>query len=87
MPFASGPAPGRLAWLPGGLHLDGVADCGDGLFVSASAERRLEIMQDPRLGAFGALALFFALLLKAAALYAIPQKRCRSRWPWCSAAG
>ena len=62
------------AWLTGGLHLDGVADCGDGLFVSASAERRLEIIQDPRLGAFGAMALFFALLIKAAALYAIPQK-------------
>ena len=62
------------AWLTGGLHLDGVADCGDGLLVAASAERRLEIMQDPRLGAFGAMALCFALLLKAAALYALPQK-------------
>jgi adenosylcobinamide-GDP ribazoletransferase len=59
------------AWLTGGLHLDGVADCGDGLLAAASAERRLEIMQDPRLGAFGGIALFFFLLLKIAAFYAL----------------
>jgi adenosylcobinamide-GDP ribazoletransferase len=62
------------AWLTGGLHLDGVADCGDGLFATASAERRLEIMQDPRLGAFGGIALFFFLLLKVAAFYALDDK-------------
>ena len=32
--------------LTGGLHLDGLADCFDGLFVSAPVERRLEIMKD-----------------------------------------
>ena len=39
-----------LVWIAvtGGLHLDGVADCGDGFFVEASRERRLEIMQDSR---------------------------------------
>jgi adenosylcobinamide-GDP ribazoletransferase len=62
------------AWLTGGLHLDGVADCGDGLLAAASAARRLEIMQDPRLGAFGGIALFFFLLLKVAALYALEEK-------------
>jgi adenosylcobinamide-GDP ribazoletransferase len=39
--------------------------------AAASAERRLEIMQDPRLGAFGGIALFFFLLLKIAAFYAL----------------
>ncbi|MDD3250608.1 MAG: adenosylcobinamide-GDP ribazoletransferase, partial [Smithellaceae bacterium] len=38
--------------LTGGLHLDGLADCCDGLPGSASRERRLEIMKDPHLGAF-----------------------------------
>src|SRR6266508_3439384 len=59
-----------LAWvaLTGGLHLDGLADCCDGLFASASAERRLEIMKDPRVGAFGVIGLILVLFLKAAAL-------------------
>ena len=52
----------------GGLHLDGVADCGDGLPVEVTRERRLEIMKDSRLGTFGGTALFFNLAFKAAAL-------------------
>ena len=61
---------GCLVWvgITGGLHLDGVADCGDGLLVEAPPARRLEIMKDSRLGTFGALALFFVLGGKAAAL-------------------
>lgn len=54
--------------LTGGLHLDGLADCCDGLLASASVERRLEIMKDSRLGAFGGVGLVLTLLLKAAAL-------------------
>ena len=54
--------------LTGGLHLDGLADCCDGLFVSASVERRLEIMKDPRMGAFGVIGLILVLFLKAVAL-------------------
>jgi adenosylcobinamide-GDP ribazoletransferase len=54
--------------LTGGLHLDGLADCCDGLFVSATAERRLEIMKDPHVGAFGVIGLILILFLKAAAL-------------------
>jgi len=59
-----------IVWvaLTGGLHLDGLADCCDGLFVSASRERRLEIMRDPHVGAFGAIGLSLILLLKLAAL-------------------
>ena len=69
---------GISAWLPlvglvvgglaGGLHLDGVADCGDGLPIEVSRERRLEIMKDSRLGTFGGTALFFNLAFKGAAL-------------------
>src|SRR5690349_95995 len=49
---------GVIAWVAvtGGLHLDGVADCGDGLLCAApDKEKRLEIMRDPRTGAFGVL--------------------------------
>ena len=52
----------------GGLHLDGLADCCDGLLASTSVERRLEIMKDPRLGAFGGIGLILVLFLKAAIL-------------------
>src|SRR5512143_597892 len=54
--------------LTGGLHLDGLADCCDGLFASVTHERRLEIMNDPHIGAFGVIGLILILLLKAAAL-------------------
>jgi adenosylcobinamide-GDP ribazoletransferase len=55
------------ALLTGGLHLDGLADCGDGMLASATPERRVEIMHDPRLGAFGGLTLILFLILKVLA--------------------
>jgi adenosylcobinamide-GDP ribazoletransferase len=60
------------AGLTGGLHLDGLADCGDGLLVPATPERRLEIMRDSRLGAFGGLLLALFLILKVLAAGALP---------------
>jgi adenosylcobinamide-GDP ribazoletransferase len=54
--------------LTGGLHLDGLADCCDGLLASKSVERRLEIMKDPHVGTFGVTGLILVILLKAAAL-------------------
>lgn len=60
------------AWLTGGLHLDGLADCGDGLLVAANRERRLEILQDSRLGAFGAIVLVLFLLAKVTAVATLP---------------
>ncbi len=48
----------------GGLHLDGLSDCADAFFTPVSREKRLEIMADPRLGAFGTMGLVLALLLK-----------------------
>ena len=54
--------------LTGGLHLDGLADCCDGLLAAATPERRLEIMKDPRLGTFGGAGLMLHLLLKVALL-------------------
>jgi adenosylcobinamide-GDP ribazoletransferase len=45
-----------------GLHLDGVADCADGFWGGHERTRRLEIMKDSRIGAFGVIALVFVLL-------------------------
>lgn len=60
------------AGLTGGLHLDGVADCCDGLLAATTRERRLEIMRDPRTGAFAVVGLVLLLLLKVTALAALP---------------
>lgn len=73
--LASGLLVALWAFLTGGLHLDGLADCCDGLFVSASRERRLEIMRDSHLGAFGGIGLTLFLFLKAAAVSALPAGR------------
>src|SRR4051812_6800909 len=60
------------AALTGGLHEDGLADTMDGLGGGHTRERALEIMKDPRIGVFGALALMLMLGLKVAALSALP---------------
>jgi adenosylcobinamide-GDP ribazoletransferase len=44
----------------GALHEDGLADVADALGAHTSRERRLEILEDPRVGTFGALALVIA---------------------------
>jgi adenosylcobinamide-GDP ribazoletransferase len=58
-----------LAWLTGGLHLDGLADVADGLGGGhGDRARTLAIMRDSRIGAFGAAALGVALVVKFSAL-------------------
>ena len=52
------------AALTGLLHLDGLADAADGLLPPLSRARRLEVMADPRLGAFGAAGLAIVLLAR-----------------------
>jgi len=61
------------AWagLTGFMHLDGLADCCDGLFAPVSRERRLEILHDPRIGSFGAAGLFLFLMIKTGAIAAL----------------
>ncbi len=59
------------AALTGALHLDGLADCADGLLATVTRERRLEILRDPRVGAFGVVSLTLFLLLKAQAVGAL----------------
>src|SRR5690606_8694820 len=50
--------------LTGGLHLDGLADVGDAYFSYRDRKKRLEIMADPRIGAFGTMVLLFAVIGK-----------------------
>jgi len=57
-----------LAILTGCLHLDGLIDTFDGLFARGERERRLDVMRDPRAGAFGVVAVVLVLALKLAAL-------------------
>jgi adenosylcobinamide-GDP ribazoletransferase len=66
------------AWkvLTGGLHLDGLADCLDGL-MGRDPEHRLAIMRDSRIGAFGAIGLILFLMLELVAVGELPPA---ARW-------
>jgi adenosylcobinamide-GDP ribazoletransferase len=59
-----------LAALTGAMHEDGLTDTFDGFGGGGTREEKLAIMRDSRLGAYGALALFFTLIVKLAALSA-----------------
>ena len=50
------------------FHLDGFMDACDGLFGGWTAERRLEIMKDSRIGAFGVAGGILVLLTEYSAL-------------------
>lgn len=54
--------------LTGGLHMDGLADAADGLIAPMEAQRRLDAMADPAIGAFGASAVVVVSLVRFAAL-------------------
>jgi adenosylcobinamide-GDP ribazoletransferase len=53
--------------MTGGLHLDGLADCLDGL-AGRDRDHRLAIMRDSRIGTFGAVGLILFLMLELVAL-------------------
>ena len=54
--------------LIGGLHEDGLADVCDAVRAYRSREKMMEILHDSRIGAHGALALVFSVLLRWQAL-------------------
>lgn len=64
------------AWklLSGGIHLDGLADCLDGL-GGGDRDHRLAIMRDSRIGTFGAIGLILVLLIEVVALSEIGPRR------------
>ncbi len=68
---SAGLAVAATMMLTGALHEDGLADTADS-FGGSTRERRLEIMDDSRVGTYGAAALVLSILLRVAALAAIP---------------
>jgi len=86
-----------LAVITGALHLDGLADTCDGLFGGRDRESRLRIMKDKAVGAFGAVAIALALLMKfaflvpltasGAVLWALPLAVGAARWAQVIGAG
>ncbi len=55
----------------GAMHEDGLSDTVDGLWGGWTKERRLEIMKDSRIGAYGVIALVLSLAARWAALTAL----------------
>ncbi len=68
-----------LALITGGLHLDGLADSTDALYILHDKEKSVEIMKDPRVGVMGVLALLFCLGFKYVGLLALDVQSC---WVW-----
>jgi adenosylcobinamide-GDP ribazoletransferase len=66
------------AWkiVTGGIHLDGLADCLDGIGGRDPAQR-LAIMRDSRVGVFGAVGLIVTFLADVVALAEVPAA---ARW-------
>lgn len=80
----------------GALHLDGLMDTADGVLGAGTAERRLVIMRDSRVGAFGVIAGILVILSQfaclveltgAARLLALPVTLAMSRWVMTFALG
>ncbi|HLH66738.1 MAG TPA: adenosylcobinamide-GDP ribazoletransferase [Solirubrobacteraceae bacterium] len=68
-------AVGTQVVLTGGLHQDALADAADALGARGDRARRLEVMRDPGIGAFGALALAFWVAAMIGAVAALPRDR------------
>lgn len=66
-----------LICLPGGMHMDGLADTADGFFSARPRDKMMEIMRDSRIGVMGVLAVAFVVLLKITLLVNISGA---SRW-------
>ncbi|GGP15248.1 adenosylcobinamide-GDP ribazoletransferase [Oceanobacillus neutriphilus] len=62
-----------LIILSGGIHLDGWIDTSDAYFSYKDPEKRLEIMKDPRTGAFGVLSVIVLLFTRFIILYELIQ--------------
>ena len=70
--------------LTGMLHLDGLVDTADGLLPPLDRERRLEVMADPRAGAFGVGAAGAVLLVRWVALTALSPRALLLGGLWCA---
>ena len=59
--------------LTGALHLDGFMDTCDGFAVKSSANDRLKVMADSRVGGFGVAGACCLILLKFASIVSLPE--------------
>lgn len=57
----------------GALHEDGLADIADGFGGGGDRARKLEILRDSRIGAYGAVALVLSLSLRVVAVAEVPR--------------
>jgi adenosylcobinamide-GDP ribazoletransferase len=69
--------------LTGLLHLDGLVDSADGLLPHLDRARRLEVMREPTIGAFGVGAAVAVLLTRWAALSALRPSILLLGGLWC----
>ncbi|WP_380054148.1 adenosylcobinamide-GDP ribazoletransferase [Falsihalocynthiibacter sp. SS001] len=60
-----------LVMVTGAMHEDGLADTFDGLWGGYTVERRLEIMKDSSIGAYGVVALALSIAVRFGLIYAI----------------
>jgi adenosylcobinamide-GDP ribazoletransferase len=61
-----------LVLLTGALHEDGLGDVADGFGGGRTADDKLRIMQDSRVGTYGVVAVVFSLGLRVASVAALP---------------
>jgi adenosylcobinamide-GDP ribazoletransferase len=69
--------------LTGLLHIDGLADSADGLLPQLRRERRLMVMAEPSVGAYGVAVVATVLLLRLAALATMTPEVWLLAGIWC----
>ncbi len=63
--------------ITGALHIDGLGDTFDGLLGGRTREQKLEIMADPRVGAYGVSTIVLGLIIKWSAIASLDP---RAEW-------
>lgn len=69
--------------LTGLIHMDGTADSADGLLPQVPRERRLAIMAEPAVGAYGVIVVAVVLLLRFATLASLDANVFLLAGIWC----
>ncbi len=69
--IAAGVALATMIMVSGAMHEDGLAATADGLWGAYEAPRRLEIMKDSHIGAYGVIALVLSIVVRWAAIVAL----------------
>jgi adenosylcobinamide-GDP ribazoletransferase len=70
--------------LTGALHVDGLADTADGVLPHLDRQRRLEVMTEPDVGAFGVTAVVLTLGLRVAVLASLAPDPALLAALWCT---